>query len=64
MKFFTALLILMSFSAQASNLMTVKERLRLHLWTYGLSEPQQTVKKERVRERPMPEELERALRKI
>lgn len=62
MKLIFSLLVFTSFAAQATPMMTMKERLRLHLWVYGIEErPVQKVKPTPV---PLPEELERALKKI
>jgi hypothetical protein len=61
MKFIVSLLILGTFSAQAATFMSIKERLRLHLWTQGLQERPVKVKPQH---RMLPEELERALQKI
>jgi hypothetical protein len=61
MKIFSVLLLFLTFSASASPLMTVKDRLRLHLWTFGLEE--KPVKQE-LPKKVLPEELERALKKI
>ncbi len=61
MKSLLALLFFVSFAAKASPLMNVKDRLRLHLWVQGL-ETKEVTKKQIPR--PLPEELERALRKI
>jgi hypothetical protein len=62
MKLSICLLLLISFSAQAMPLMPVKERLRLHMWTYGLD--QNKVVNKTKPQKILPEELERALRKI
>ena len=63
MKRFIFLFVLFTVSAHANPFMTVKERLRLHLWVEGMEE--RPVKKVKQAERPqLPEELERALRKI
>lgn len=66
MKLILSLFVLFSFSATASPLVSVKERLRLHMWVYGLQEDS-PVKKQVTTKAPskeMPEELARALRKI
>lgn len=59
-------LLLISFSAQATPLMNMKDRLRLHLWTFGLEEELKMIEKKprEKKHRPLPEEIERALRKI
>lgn len=63
MKFVGLFCFLVSFSAFAIPGMSVKDRLRIHLWSEGISErPVKEVKRELVK--PLPEELERALRKI
>jgi hypothetical protein len=62
MKLIFSLLIFTSFAAQATPMMTTKERLRLHLWVYGIEE--RPVQKEKAKSVPLPEELERALKKI
>lgn len=61
MKIALLLTLFCSFTASASPFMTVKDRLRLHLWTFGMEEkPVKKVSPKKV----LPEELERALRKI
>lgn len=60
MKLLCSLFLFVTFSANASAVLSVKERLRLHLWTYGLEERPVAKKAPRV----LPEELERALKKI
>ncbi|MFP5385823.1 MAG: hypothetical protein ACLGHN_07065 [Bacteriovoracia bacterium] len=66
MKLLSVLFLLATFSAQASPFMSVKERLRLHLWTFGLEDrplvPAQQKKK--VPQKVLPEEIERPLRKM
>lgn len=67
MKFALCLLALLTFSAHASPFMSVKERLRLHLWVFGLEEQQQPVNvklKKKIEIKELPEELERPLRKF
>lgn len=62
MKFIFPILLLTSFAAQAvSPVITVKERLRLSLWYEGLEERPLIQKK--APQKPLPEELERAIRK-
>ena len=61
MKIIFSLLLLTSFTAKASPIFNVKERLRIHLWTYGLEE--KPMKARPVKER-LPEEIERAIKKI
>jgi hypothetical protein len=59
---FAIFLFALSFVAQASPMMTTKERLRLHLWVHGIQErPVHQVKNP---SKKLPEELERSLRKI
>jgi hypothetical protein len=59
------LMIIFNFQAQALSIhpmMSVKERLRLSLWVEGLKEPQSS--QPQVQKIILPEELERALKKI
>lgn len=64
MRILFSLLVLISFSAQASSpFMSVKERLRISLWVEGVDE-KPAPKKASNDKKPLPEELERALRKI
>lgn len=67
MKKLTVLLIfLISFGAMASSelpILSIKERLRLNLWSYGLSERPQ-IKSAPNKVKPLPEEIERPLRKF
>lgn len=63
MKLLFSALVLMSFSAQSSPLFSVKDRLRLHMWSNGL-ELEKPVKTMKLQKKPLPEEIERALRKI
>ena len=61
MKFILSILVLASFSVKASPNMSVKERLRLHLWGQGMhAKSVKPVQKQQV----LPEEIERALRKF
>jgi hypothetical protein len=61
MKFILSFIFLVSFSVKASPNMSVKERLRLHLWSQGMDNNSvKTVKKQQV----LPEEIERALKKF
>jgi len=68
MKLFLFALIFTSVSAQAASpFLNTKERLRLHLWVYGLEETNlnENHSKKEVKKKPvLPEEIERALRKI
>lgn len=67
MRFFLFALLMTSFTAQAASpFMSVKDRLRLHLWSFGLEEQQKIQVKKKVEVKPpvLPEEIERALRKI
>ena len=61
MKFILPLFIVFSFAAKASPNMTIKERLRLHLWSYGMED--QVIKKSH-KVKVLPEEIERALKKF
>lgn len=64
MRILFSLLLLVSFSAQATSpFMSVKERLRLSLWVEGVDE-KPLPKKNPNDKKQLPEELERALRKI
>lgn len=63
MKSLLVLFFLVSMEAKASPFMTVKERLRLNLWTFGLEQKPQEVKK-KVPQKSLPEEIERPLRKL
>jgi hypothetical protein len=64
MKLIFSLMLLTSFAASANSpVLSVKERLRLHLWVNGMEEkPVQKVKVEKTI--ILPEEIERPLRKI
>lgn len=59
MKLIAALLLLTSL-AQANEHLSMKERVRAHLWVYGIKKPA----KVKTASKPLPEELERALKKI
>lgn len=61
MKIMMTALFFLSSSAMAFPLMPVKERLRLHLWNYGLNERPVNEVTPRV---VLPEEIERPLRKL
>lgn len=50
-------------ASPVEHLMTIKERLRLSLWVEGLQEGAQT-KLSHQSKRALPEEIERALRKL
>ena len=64
MKLLLCLLVLTSFGAQAATpFMTVKDRLRLDMWINGLEEKPVALPKKISQQKPLPEELERALRK-
>jgi hypothetical protein len=52
----------LSFAQPFPEFLSVKDRLRIILWTEGLQEQQKTVKENQLQPR-LPEELERALRK-
>lgn len=63
MKLIAAALLLTSFAAHATSpMMNMKDRLRLHMWTFGLEE--KPVKKKIKPAKMLPEEIERPLRKI
>jgi hypothetical protein len=62
MKLIFTLILFSSFAAHATPMMSMKERLRLHLWVYGLEE--KPVQKEKAKTILLPEELERALKKM
>lgn len=64
MKLICTLMLLTSFSASATSpMISVKERLRLHLWMNGIEE--KPVQKVKAKQQPvLPEEIERPLRKI
>lgn len=53
----------LSFASPIEHTMSMKERLRLSLWIEGI-QPQSKVKATPSNKRPLPEELERALRKL
>jgi hypothetical protein len=63
MKFIFSLLVLVSFSAKASPVLNMKERLRFHMWVYGI-EVKPLTKDKMPEAKTLPEEIERALRKI
>jgi hypothetical protein len=56
------MLLILTFAAEASPQMSMKDRLRLHLWTYGLED--KPVKLKALPQRVLPEEIERPLRKF
>lgn len=64
MKVLFPLLVLFSFSAKASPLLSVKDRLRLHMWAYGLELEKPVKKTKMIQHKILPEEIERPLRKI
>jgi hypothetical protein len=64
MKFTLLFFVFVCQVAQANPIFSVKERLRLHLWVQGLDEKPSPKQKTGVPSRPLPEELERALKKI
>lgn len=64
MKFALTLLTLISFSVHASPVMTMKERLRIHMWVYGINDRQPVKEVKGQKGRRLPEEIERAIRKI
>lgn len=63
MKFLVLGLLFLTISAKANPLMPVKERLRLHMWSYGLQD-QPSVTSKKNAHKPMSEEIERALKKL
>lgn len=62
MKLIFSLMLFASFTAQASPILSMKERLRLHLWVNGMEE--RPVVKAKAKTPILPEEIERPLRKI
>lgn len=62
MKIVLSIMLLVSFTAKATPVMSMKDRLRLHLWSHGLED--KGVKKKMPVSRSLPEEIERPLRKI
>jgi hypothetical protein len=66
MKFIFSLMLFASFAAQASSpsILSMKERLRMHLWMNGIEDRPVLVKKEAKAAPILPEEIERPLRKI
>ncbi len=63
MRLMSLLMFFFSLTSKASPMLSTKERLRLHLWVYGLEE-QATPKKKVLPPKSLPEEIERSLRKI
>jgi hypothetical protein len=63
MKYFAAFMFFFSLTAQASPFISVKDRLRLHMWVYGLEQDSPS-KPLKVKMKPLPEEIARALKKI
>jgi len=65
MKLIFSLMLFASFAAQASSpsILSMKERLRLHLWVNGI-EDRPVVKAKARTPMVLPEEIERPLRKI
>lgn len=61
---YLCLLLFVTATAHASPLLTVKERLRLHLWEEGLETKMVKKKEHQSKRQQLPEELERALRKF
>jgi len=62
-KSIVGLFLLLTFSAHATSpFMSMKDRLRLHMWSHGLEE--KPVEKKRPTIKILPEEIERPLRKI
>ncbi len=64
MKVLFLLPLFFSHVAWANPLFSVKDRLRLHLWVYGLEEKAPLKPRLGGQTRTLPEELERALKKI
>lgn len=63
MKIIFSLILLTSFAAKASSpVISMKDRLRMHLWANGLEE--KPIKKKMFPAKSLPEEIERPLRKI
>lgn len=62
MKYFALVAVVMSFTAKASPNLSMKDRLRMHLWAYGLED--KPIKKKIQPQRILPEEIERPLKKI
>lgn len=58
------LFLLTSFSAHASPLFSVKDRLRIDLWINGLDEKPVDIKSKEKVAKPLPEEIARILKKI
>lgn len=63
MKYFALLTLVFTFTAKASPNLSMKERLRMHLWAYGL-EDKPVLKKSLQPQKALPEEIERPLKKI
>jgi hypothetical protein len=63
MKFSILLILILSSAAYANPVFSVKDRLRLHLWVYGLEDQERSRPRTGPKKR-LPEEVERALRKI
>lgn len=65
MKIIFSLMLFASFAAQASSpsILSMKERLRIHLWMNGI-EDRPVVKEKAKSPVVLPEEIERPLRKI
>lgn len=61
MKIISMLLLFSTSSVMAFPLLPIKERLRIHMWTYGLKDS--PTKKIKQSDMP-PEEIERALKKL
>lgn len=64
MKLTLLLSLFLCHAAQANSIFSVKERLRVHLWLHGLDEKAPPKVKSGAELKPIPEELERALKKI
>lgn len=66
-RLFSLTLLLLSFGAMASTdlpLLSIKERLRLQMWSFGLEDGPSQIKIRANKTKPLPEEIERPLRKL
>jgi hypothetical protein len=63
MKLVSSLILFVTLNAQASPLISVKDRLRIHMWFHGLDQ-EKPLKPMKEKTKQLPEEIERALRKI
>lgn len=53
-----------AFSSPLEHTMSMKDRIRLSLWIDGLESQPQTKSQQPAKNRPLPEEIERPLRKL